>query len=83
MSVFDVDDKGRTILFHYASIGDIKEVEKLICKLTGTGLSPQRLALIKHKDKEGLTAADVATAQGHQEIADLLNHEEVRMEYYE
>ena len=83
MGVFDEDDNGRTILFHYAAIGNFEEVENIVFKLSGTGLSPQRLSLIKHKDKDGLTASDVAENAGHQDIADFLNHEEVRMEYYE
>jgi hypothetical protein len=83
MGVFSEDDKGRTILFHYAATGDIEQVKSIIFKCTGTGMSPQRLALISHKDHEGLTAADVARNAGHDEIANLLNDEQGRMEYFE
>lgn len=83
MSVFDVDDHGRTVLFHYAGTGNIEEVEKIVFRLPGTGMSPQRLALISHKDNDGLTAADIAEKSGHTKIANLLNKEQGRMEFFE
>ena len=80
--VFEQDDQGRTVLFYAAERGDLDRVHRIIFGLTGTGLWPQRLALIEIKDVSGLTAADVAEQAGHQEIADLLRREQVRMEYY-
>jgi hypothetical protein len=39
--------------------------------------------LIERKDASGLTASDVAEQAGHEEIADLLRGEQMRMEYFE
>lgn len=80
---FSLDDKGRTILFHYAATGNLPEVERIIFSLTGTGISPQRYALIRIKDNEGFTAADIASQNGHVEIEKLLRSEQGRMEYFE
>ena len=76
------DAAGRTALFYAAERGDIDEVRRIIFSLTGTGLWPQRLGLIEITDSSGLTASDVAEQSGHDEIADLLRREQVRMEYY-
>ena len=80
---FKTDDKGRTILFHYAAIGDQEQVEDIIYRLPSAGLSGQRLALINHRDHEGLTAADVAAKSGHNEIASLLRAEADRINFFE
>jgi ankyrin repeat protein len=80
---FAQDAKGRTSLFYAAEKGDLAQVRRIIFGLTGTGLSPQRLGLISIQDASGLTAADVAEQAGHNEIAELLRGEQVRMEYYE
>jgi 2'-5' RNA ligase len=80
---FAQDSAGRTTLFYAAERGDLEQVRRIIFRLTGTGLSPQRLALLEIEDASGLTAADVAEQAGHKEIADLLRSEWVRMEYYE
>jgi hypothetical protein len=61
----------------------LEQVRRIIYSLTGTGLSPQRLALIEIRDSCGLTASDVAEQAGHQEIADLLRGEQMRMEFFE
>jgi hypothetical protein len=55
----------------------------MIYSLAGTGLWPQRLALIEIKDSSGLTASDVAEQAGHKDIADLLRGEQMRMEFFE
>lgn len=81
--LFAQDSVGRTSLFYAAESGDLGEVHRIIFSLTGTGLSCQRLALIKIQDSSGLTAADAAEQAGYQEIADLLRGEEMRMEYFE
>jgi hypothetical protein len=60
-----------------------EEVRKMIFSLRGTGMSPPRLALISTTDYSGLTAADVAEENGHEDIARLLRSEEGRMEYFE
>ena len=80
---FKTDDRGRTILFHYAAVGDQDQVEKIIYRLPSTGLSGQRRALINHKDHDGLTAIDVAKKCGHEEIASLLEVELVRINFFE
>ena len=80
---FNIDDKGRTILFYYAATGNLSEVERIIFNLAGTGVSCQRYALIRIKDKEGYTAADIASKNGHIEIEKLLRSELGRMEYFE
>ena len=80
---FAKDEDGRTALFAKAEPGDMESVREIIYSLMGTGLSPQRLALICRRDRQGLTAIDVARNAGHQEIADLLAHERTRMEYFE
>jgi hypothetical protein len=80
---FAQDSVGRTSLFYAAERGDIEQVQRIIYSLTGTGLSCQRLALIKIRDSSGLTASDVAEQAGHTEIADLLRGEEARMEFCE
>ena len=80
---FTRDEKGRTQLFHAAERGDMAEVRKIIFSLMGTGMSGQRLSLITIKDNYNLTAGDVAEQAGHQEIADLLNSEQGRMEFFE
>jgi ankyrin repeat protein len=79
---FAQDSVGRTALFYAAERGDLKEVRRIIFSLAGTGLWPQRLALIEVKDSSGLTASDVAEQAGHKEIADLLRGEQMRMEYF-
>ena len=80
---FAQDSDGRTTLFYAAERGDLEQVERIIFGLSGTGLWPQRLALIEIKDSSGLTAADVAERAGHKEIADLLRGEQMRMEFFE
>jgi ankyrin repeat protein len=80
---FAQDSVGRTALFYAAERGDLEEVRRIIFSLAGTGLWPQRLALIEVKDSSGLTASDVAEQAGHQEIADLLRGEQMRMEFFE
>ena len=80
---FKTDKEGRTTLFHAAEIGDIETVRSIVFKLTGTGISCQRLALINKKDAKGLTAIDAATKAGNKEIADFLLGEKLRMEYFE
>lgn len=79
---FEKDARGRTVLFNAAERGDLAEVKSIIFSHAGTGLSPARLALITIKDNAGLTAADVAEQNGHEEIAQLLRSEEGRMEYF-
>ena len=81
--LFKTDEKGRTTLFYAAEIGDLVTVEAIIYKLAGTGVSCQRLALINHKDLDGLTAIDVAEKSGNDKIAELLRGEKMRMEYFE
>ena len=80
---FALDSVGRTALFYAAERGDLDEVRRMIFSLAGTGLWPQRLALISIKDSSGLTASDVAERAGHKEIADLLRGEQMRMEFFE
>ena len=80
---FAQDSVGRTALFYAAERGNLEEVRRIIYGLAGTGLSPQRLALIGRKDSSGLTASDVAEQAGHKEIADLLRGEQMRMEFFE
>ena len=82
-NLFAQDSAGRTSLFYAAERGDLEEVSRIIFSLAGTGLWPQRLALIEIKDSSGLTASDVAEQAGHKEIADLLLGEQMRMEYFE
>lgn len=82
-SFFKTDVRGRTTLFYAAEIGDIEVVKAIIYKLAGTGVSCQRLALINRKDMDGLTAIDVAEKTGNREIANLLQTEKMRMEFYE
>ena len=81
--IFALDLMGRTALFYVAGGGDIDAVNKMIYKLSGTGMSPQRLSLISIKDKNGLTAADFAEQAGHMEVASLLRSEKGRMEFFE
>jgi ankyrin repeat protein len=77
------DDRGRTPLFYAAEEGDIEKVKEIIFRFRGTGMFPPRLALIAMQDQDGLTAADVAEQNGHEEIAQLLRSEQGRMEYFE
>jgi hypothetical protein len=81
--LLEQDALGRTPLFYAAEKGLEEEVRDIIFSFRGTGLSPTRLTLIATKDHSGLTAADVAEQNGHEEIASLLRSEEIRMEYYE
>ena len=81
--LFDQDSVGRTALFYAAERGNIEEVRRLVYGLAGTGVWPQRLALIGRKDSSGLTASDVAEQAGHKEIANLLRGEQMRMEFFE
>lgn len=81
--LFAQDTVGRTTLFYAAERGDLKEVRRIIFSLAGTGLCCQRLSLIEIRDSSGLTASDVAEQAGHQEIADLLRGEQMRMEFFE
>ncbi len=77
------DIVGRTPLFYAAENGLEEEVREIIFSFRGTGMFPPRLALITQKDVLGLTAADVAEQNGHEEIAQLLRSEEGRMEFFE
>ena len=80
---FKTDKRGRTTLFYAAESGDRETVKAIIYKLTGTGISCQRLALINKRDLEGLTVVDVAERAGNSEIVDLLQSEKMRMEFFE
>ena len=80
---FATDDQGRTRLHHAAALGDLEAVNELLRRTTGTGMSPQRLALIVRKDASGATAIDLAEAAGHEEIARRLAGEKGRMEFFE
>ena len=77
------DIVGRTPLFYAAEKGLEEEVKEIIFSFRGTGMFPPRLALIAQKDVLGLTAADVAEQNGHEEIARLLRSEQGRMEFFE
>ena len=81
--LFKLDLMGRTTLFYAAGGGDINAVEKIIFSLSGTGMSLQRLSLIKIKDVNGQTAIDMAEQAGHKEVASLLSSEKGRMEFFE
>jgi len=81
--LFSLDSMGRTYLFYAAERGNMKETQRIIYSLTGTGMSCQRLSLLLIRDSSGLTAADVALKFGHKNIADLLNSEQMRMEFFE
>lgn len=81
--LLEQDDRGRTPLFYAAEKGDEEEVWEILSRFRGTGLGPPRLALITIKDRDGLTAADVAEQNGHDEIARLLHKEQGRMEFFE
>jgi len=72
-----------TDLFDAAAQGNYERVWKIIFALAGTGLAPQRLAVIASRNQDGLTAADVAEQHGHLEIAELLRGEQLRMEFFE
>jgi len=78
--LLEQDARGRTPLFYAAESGRMDEVWEIIFSFRGTGLSPTRLAVITTKDHAGLTAADVAEENGHEEIARLLRSEQGRME---
>lgn len=80
---FDLDDHGRTSLHRAAEAGELELVKEILFSLTGTGIFPQRLALLEIKDESGLTAIDLAEQAGHEEIAQLLNGEFYRMSYFE
>ena len=77
------DTRGWTPLFYAAKEGDEEAVKEIIFRFRGTGMLPPRLALIATKDHAGLTAADVAEQNGHEEIARLLHGEQGRMEWFE
>lgn len=82
-SPFKEDDIGRTPLFYAVALNDVTEVERIIYGLSGTGLGGQRGALITHKDQSGMTAIDLATKLGNEEIRILLAKELGRMEFFE
>ena len=79
---FKEDDIGRTTLFYAVAMNDMPEVERVIFRLSGTGLGCQRYALIVHKDNTGITAVDLAEKLGHMEIRKLISSELGRMEFY-
>jgi ankyrin repeat protein len=81
--LLEQDALGRTPLFYAAEKGLEWRVREIIFSFRGTGLCPTRLAVITTKDHSGLTAADVAEQNGHEEIARLLRAEQGRMEYFE
>jgi hypothetical protein len=71
------------LLFSAAKEGNLEEVRRIIFRMPGTGLAPQRLALLETVNADGQTAADVATDVGQEEIADLLRAEALRMRFSE
>lgn len=77
------DIVGRTPLFRAAEAGDLERVKEIIFSFRGTGLFPPRLSVIAQEDVLGLTAADLAEQNGHEEIASLLRSEQGRMEFFE
>lgn len=79
---FEVDAGGRTRLFYLAQEGRDEEIERLLGKLPGTGFYPQRLGLLLTRDREGLTAADLAERHGHTALADLLRYKAWAMETF-
>lgn len=81
--LLEQDIVGRTPLFYAAEKGLEEEVKEIIFSFRGTGMFPPRLSLIAQKDVLGLTAADVAEQNGHEEIAQLLRSEQGRMEFFE
>ncbi len=81
-SFFKTDKRVRTTLFYAAEIGDFETVKAIIYNLAGTGMSPQKLALINHKDKKGLTAIEITKKAGNSEIATLLQSEKGRTEFF-
>jgi ankyrin repeat protein len=81
--LMEQDARGRTPLFYAAEKGLEEKVREIIFSFGGTGLFPPRLAVITTKDHSGLTAADVAEQNGHEEIARLLRVEQGRMEFFE
>ncbi|MGI9243929.1 MAG: hypothetical protein ACR2RV_24245 [Verrucomicrobiales bacterium] len=80
--LFDEDADGRTSLFTEAEAGRVDAVDAILSRLAGTGMCPERLSLIDHKDKNGDTAIDVAKRAGHKEVAELLASEKGRMEFF-
>ena len=80
-NLFVRDEYGWTVLFAAAEQGRQEEVSRIIFSLAGTGVAPQRLALIAIEDNDGLTAADVAERGGHRAIAALLRGEQALMEF--
>ena len=81
--LLEQDIVGRTPLFYAAEHGLMEEVKEIIFSFRGTGMFPPRLALITREDVTGMTAADVAEQNGHEEIAQLLRSEQGRMEFFE
>ena len=73
----------REELFEAAEQGDYERVSAIIFALPGTGFAPQRLSVLERTDAEGRTAADVAEAHGHHQIAELLRGEQQRMDFFE
>ena len=81
--LFCVDDQGRTALFYAAARGDEKIVWVLLSSLPGTGLCCRRGTLLEVEDLNGLRAEDLARQEGQNAIADLLEKERLRIDFFE
>ncbi|MBW1765361.1 MAG: ankyrin repeat domain-containing protein [Deltaproteobacteria bacterium] len=77
------DKDGRTALFYAAERGDEEIVWMLLSSLAGTGIGPQRGALLEVRDNDGVLAEDWAQINGQEEIRRILSIERQRIAYFE
>lgn len=83
MEPFAVDELGRTALHRACAQGDRGAVWDVLRVVAGTGVFPQRQALLEVRDRSGRTAADIAEQSGHLELAEELRGEWMRMDFFE
>jgi ankyrin repeat protein len=83
INLFERDEKGNTALFYISEKGDFEMFKTVVCSVPGTGIFPQRLALLEIKNNDNETVLDIAKRKGLKEIQDFIESEILRMEYFE
>lgn len=78
-----MSEEQSSLLFELSAAGRFQALKSYVLSFRGTGLACPRLALLQQRNPQGLTAAELARAQGWSKIADWLERERMRLEIFE